>query len=54
MAVSVKRKASDTASACKKMAGHWSMGLSASMDDPNLKVQEDKLTVIIKDKYPKV
>ena len=37
-----------------KGTGHWSMGLLASMDDPELKVTEDGKVVIIKDKYPKV
>ena len=36
-----------------KSSGHWSGGLLASMNDPNLKVEEDDLTVTIKDKYPK-
>ena len=38
----------------KKHKGHWSQGLLASIADPSLIVQEDDLTVIIKDKYPKV
>ena len=42
------------ASAAKKHKGHWSQGLLASIADPSLIVQEDDLTVIIKDKYPKV
>jgi hypothetical protein len=58
MAGSVKRKATEglggTGGASKKMAGHWSLGLSMSMNDPDLKVEEDELTVTIKDKYPKV
>ena len=37
-----------------KGTGHWSRGLLASMDDPELKVTEDDKVVIIKDKYPKV
>jgi len=38
----------------KKIAGHWSMGLHASMNDPELVVDSDDKLVIIKDKYPKV
>jgi len=38
----------------KKHKGHWSQGLLASVTDPNLIVEEDDLTVTIKDKYPKV
>ncbi|KAK7486467.1 hypothetical protein BaRGS_00022268 [Batillaria attramentaria] len=37
----------------KKATGHWSMGLLASMDDPELRVEADDKLVIIKDKYPK-
>ncbi|XP_014680665.1 PREDICTED: aprataxin-like isoform X2 [Priapulus caudatus] len=33
--------------------GHWSLGLKASMDDPELRVDRDEMVVIIKDKYPK-
>ena len=33
---------------------HWSMGLQSSMTDPELRVSSDRLTVTIKDKYPKV
>ncbi|ELT97774.1 hypothetical protein CAPTEDRAFT_132902 [Capitella teleta] len=36
-----------------KKSGHWSQGLKASMDDPELVVEEDDRLVIIKDKYPK-
>ena len=38
----------------KKPFGHWSQGLLASMDDPELKVDSDDKIVIIEDKYPKV
>jgi len=38
----------------KKHKGHWSQGLLASITDLSLVVEEDDLTVIIKDKYPKV
>lgn len=52
---SFKRKSSDSAgSATKKPVGHWAMGLKSSMEDPELKVDEDEKIVIIKDKYPKV
>ncbi|XP_076453619.1 aprataxin-like [Babylonia areolata] len=37
----------------KSPRGHWSMGLLASMDDPELRVTADDKVVIIKDKYPK-
>lgn len=37
----------------KKKPVHWSMALSASMEDPEMVVHEDDLCVIIKDKYPK-
>ncbi|XP_077460937.1 aprataxin [Stigmatopora argus] len=33
--------------------GHWSQGLKASMQDPNLQVYKDDKVVVIKDKYPK-
>ncbi|KAK7023405.1 hypothetical protein SK128_005519 [Halocaridina rubra] len=33
--------------------GHWSQGLLAAMNDPNLVVATDDRIVIIKDKYPK-
>ena len=52
-----KRKSTDSnvsAGAAKKFAGHWSMGLKASMEDPELRVDADDKIVIIKDKYPKV
>lgn len=32
---------------------HWSGGLLASMQDPELKVLEDDKVIVIKDKYPK-
>jgi len=38
----------------KKHKGHWSQGLLASIADRNVVVEEDDLTVTIKDKYPKV
>ena len=52
----LKRKSADNGagSAPKKAFGHWSMGLKASMEDPELKVDDDDQIVIIKDKYPKV
>lgn len=37
----------------KKTPSYWSMGLLASMDDPELRVDADDKVVIIKDKYPK-
>lgn len=53
-----KRKSSENAvnsgPVAKKAFGHWSQGLKASMEDPELKVDEDDKVVIIKDKYPKV
>ncbi|XP_077379463.1 aprataxin isoform X2 [Festucalex cinctus] len=33
--------------------GHWSQGLKASMQDPNMQVYKDDKVVVIKDKYPK-
>lgn len=42
------------AALAKKHKGHWSQGLLASITDPNLVVEEDDLTVVINDKYPKV
>lgn len=36
-----------------KQKGNCSFGLLASMNDPNLAVDQDSLTVTIKDKYPK-
>ena len=33
--------------------GHWSMKLLDTMKDPNMVVNEDDKTVIIKDAYPK-
>lgn len=32
---------------------HWSMGLLATMKDPDARVMEDETIVVIKDKYPK-
>ena len=52
---SLKRKSSDsTNGTAKKPFGHWAMGLKASMEDPELRVEADDQVVIIKDKYPKV
>ena len=52
----LKRKSSEKCDGVvpRKFAGHWSQGLKASMEDPELKVEEDEEIVIIKDKYPKV
>ncbi|KAG9480501.1 hypothetical protein GDO78_012129 [Eleutherodactylus coqui] len=36
-----------------KGQGHWSQGLKASMQDPNMQVFKDDKVVVIKDKYPK-
>ncbi|XP_075060729.1 aprataxin [Mixophyes fleayi] len=53
-------KSVDNASAEKKQhgseiknQGHWSQGLKASMQDPNMQVFKDDKVVVIKDKYPK-
>ncbi len=56
MANSMKRKSvpAEGATASKKPFMHWSQGLKASMEDPELKVDADEQVVIIKDKYPKV
>ncbi|XP_077201591.1 aprataxin isoform X1 [Paroedura picta] len=37
----------------KGFVGHWSQGLKASMQDPNMQVYKDERVVVIKDKYPK-
>nr|XP_057945188.1 aprataxin isoform X2 [Doryrhamphus excisus] len=37
----------------KESVGHWSQGLKASMQDPNMQVYKDNKVVVIKDKYPK-
>ena len=53
----LKRKSSENGgsqASAKKPFGHWSMGLKASMEDPEMKVFDDDKVVIIKDKYPKV
>ena len=34
-------------------SSHWSQGLYASMNDPDMKMYQDDKVVIIKDKYPK-
>lgn len=41
-------------SAKKPAPGHWALGLLTSMKDPNQKVEEDDLVVVITDRYPKV
>jgi len=57
---SLKRKSSSDemssvpAKKSSSAPGHWALGLTASMNDPELKVEEDDKVVIIKDKYPKV
>ena len=54
-----RRKEGPTSPEAKQMASsnppnsHWSQGLYASMNDPKMKVYQDELVVIIKDKYPK-
>ncbi|XP_055957576.1 aprataxin isoform X2 [Patella vulgata] len=47
------RKMASSNSAKKKGPGHWSTGLLTSMEDPEMKVDEDDKCVTIKDKYPK-
>lgn len=52
----MKRQRSDDSSQVIKKAkssGHWSMKLLQSMQDPNLVVESDSLTVTIKDAFPK-
>lgn len=49
-----KRPATDSSSQAPAKKGHWSQGLLASINDPNLIVESDERVVIIKDKYPKV
>lgn len=52
-----KRKSSDkTTGEINKKAktvGHWSLGLLAAVDDPDLFIKSDDLVNVIKDKYPK-
>nr|XP_056704543.1 aprataxin [Euleptes europaea] len=43
----------ETSSGKKEFGGHWSQGLKASMQDPNMQVYKDERVVVIKDKYPK-
>ena len=52
--MAVKRGCEVTLEVSKKHKHHWTQGLLTSITDPNLLVEEDDLTVIIKDKYPKV
>lgn len=57
----LKRKSEENGKASKSSgpptkkppAGHWSLGLKASMEDPELRLHADDMCVIIKDKYPK-
>lgn len=52
----MKRQRSDDSLPVEKKAkgsGHWSMKLLQSMQDPNLVVESDSLTVTIKDAFPK-
>ncbi|GFT24720.1 aprataxin [Trichonephila clavipes] len=52
--MALKRENENSSNNAKKpKIGHWSQGLKASMEDPNLIVDSDDLIVIIKDKYPK-
>ncbi|GFY75776.1 aprataxin [Trichonephila inaurata madagascariensis] len=52
--MALKRENENSSNNAKKSKiGHWSQGLKASMEDPNLIVDSDDLIVIIKDKYPK-
>ncbi|KAG8184402.1 hypothetical protein JTE90_004574 [Oedothorax gibbosus] len=53
--MSSKRPSNGTQENAPKKAktGHWSLGLKASMEDPELIVEFDEKIVIIKDKYPK-
>ncbi|XP_076046128.1 aprataxin [Oratosquilla oratoria] len=46
-------KSGKTSGQTSSKNGHWSKGLLASMNDPNLIVESDEHIVIIKDKYPK-
>ncbi|KAK4309566.1 hypothetical protein Pmani_018828 [Petrolisthes manimaculis] len=51
---SSKRPAPTDSSSLKPVKKtHWSQGLLASINDPNLIVESDDRIVIIKDKYPK-
>ncbi|KAL8202849.1 UNVERIFIED_CONTAM: hypothetical protein K2H54_027115 [Gekko kuhli] len=44
---------SETSSGKKEFVGHWSQGLKASMQDPNMQIYKDERVAVIKDKYPK-
>ncbi|WAR27570.1 APTX-like protein, partial [Mya arenaria] len=48
-----KRYVSRMRSGTKKFAGHWSQGLLASMNDPDLIVEKDDKLTVIKDKTDK-
>ena len=52
--MSMKRSLTGQGGSATKKPGHWSKGLKSSMEDPELKVDEDDQVIIIKDKYPKV
>ncbi|XP_061779057.2 aprataxin isoform X3 [Nerophis lumbriciformis] len=54
-AASVKaaKQTEELSSGRSESVGHWSQGLKASMQDPNMQVYKDDQVVVIKDKYPK-
>ncbi|EZA58953.1 hypothetical protein DMN91_011038 [Ooceraea biroi] len=49
----MKRKMNSTTSKPASKQYHWSAGLLDTMKDPESKVKEDDMIVVIKDKYPK-
>ena len=53
---SSKRDMSEEKSTDERPAkkNHWSVGLSSAMDDESVRVHQDELCTVIKDKYPKV
>ncbi|XP_061889209.1 aprataxin-like isoform X3 [Entelurus aequoreus] len=54
-AASVKaaKHTEELSSGRSESVGHWSQGLKASMQDPDMQVYKDDQVVVIKDKYPK-
>ncbi|XP_051983577.1 aprataxin isoform X1 [Xyrauchen texanus] len=47
------KKTPEACSDKSESAGHWSQGLKASMQDPQMQLYKDDRVVVIKDKYPK-
>jgi hypothetical protein len=54
-ATGIKRKLpSENTNGNQAKTSHWSVGLSAALDDENARLFKDDLCTVIKDKYPKV